>query len=222
MIRRRAKMRSRARFGIGRGLFGNSKGFTLIEMAIVLIIIGIIIGAVIKGKDIIRSGEMKRLYLKYAKAWDLAYVTYHDRSGWILGDEASDTNDTGARDGRCNPSATEGNLVSQLQRLGIDLPPPGPTNSRLVRTYTDSTGRSNTLSVAFDYRTAQGNYIRVAGVPNELGIAWDRIVDGENSGATGDLLYVSDYTAVTLAPVAWPSAQTVPTANAAAILRLPF
>ena len=216
-------MKARARFGIGRGrLLGNSKGFTLIEMAIVLIIIGIIIGAVIKGKDIIRSGEMKRLYLKFAKAWELAYVTYHDRSGWVLGDEASDTNDTGARDGHCNPSATESNLVSQLQRIGIDLPSLGPTNSRLVRTYTDSTGRSNTLTIAFDYRTAQGNYIRVGGVPNELGVAWDRIVDGENTGATGDLLYVSDYTAVTLAPVAWPSAQTAPTANAAAILRLPF
>ena len=40
----------------------NNKGFTLIEMAIVLIIIGIIIGAVVKGKDIIKSGEQKKLY----------------------------------------------------------------------------------------------------------------------------------------------------------------
>ena len=38
-------------------LIGNNKRFTMIEMAIVLIIIGIIIGAVIKGKDLVRSGE---------------------------------------------------------------------------------------------------------------------------------------------------------------------
>ena len=41
------------------------RGFTLIEMAIVLIIIGIIIGAVIKGKDLIRSAEQKKIYTKY-------------------------------------------------------------------------------------------------------------------------------------------------------------
>ncbi|NNG01461.1 MAG: prepilin-type N-terminal cleavage/methylation domain-containing protein, partial [Desulfobacteraceae bacterium] len=30
-----------------------NKGFTLVEMAIVLILIGIIIGAVVKGKDLV-------------------------------------------------------------------------------------------------------------------------------------------------------------------------
>ncbi len=40
----------------------SQKGFTLVEMAIVLIIIGIIIGAIVKGKDVIKSGEQKKLY----------------------------------------------------------------------------------------------------------------------------------------------------------------
>ncbi len=46
----------------GKFVLKNDKGFTLIEMAIVLIIIGIIIGAIVKGKDIIRSGEQKKIY----------------------------------------------------------------------------------------------------------------------------------------------------------------
>ncbi|OQX60204.1 MAG: hypothetical protein B5M56_11265 [Desulfococcus sp. 4484_241] len=41
----------------------NNRGFTLIEMAIVLIIIGIILGAVVKGKDLIRSGEQKKVLM---------------------------------------------------------------------------------------------------------------------------------------------------------------
>ena len=39
------------------GFISGNEGFTLIEMAIVLIIIGIIIGAVVKGKDLIRGAE---------------------------------------------------------------------------------------------------------------------------------------------------------------------
>lgn len=204
-------------------ILSGNKGFTLIEMAIVLIIIGIIIGAVVKGKDIIKSAEQKRLYTKFAQSWQLAYNTYYDRTGWILGDvnDLDNGETAGGRDGHCS-IPIEDNLVLQLQRIGLDLPPQGPTGARLVRTYTDSTGNSCTLTIAFDYRAAQGNYIRVAGVPNELGISWDRIIDGENSGATGDLLYVPDHAAVILAPAAWPSAQTAPTAAAAAILKLSF
>ena len=209
--------------GRGIGFLLNNSGFTLIEMAIVLIIIGIIIGAVVKGKDLVRSAEQKRLYSKFVNSWVTAYNTYYDRTGWILGDvnDVDNGETAGGRDGHCS-TPTEANLVSQLQRIGLELPNQGPTGSRVIRTYTDSTGNSGTLTIAFDYRAAQGNYVRVAGVPNELGIAWDRIIDGENSGATGDLLYVPDHTAVTLAPAIWPSAQTAPTANAAAIFRLSF
>jgi len=55
-------------------ILGGNKGFTLIEMAIVLIIIGIIIGAVVKGKDIIKSAEQKKLYTKYVRTWQLRII----------------------------------------------------------------------------------------------------------------------------------------------------
>ncbi|HBN26850.1 MAG TPA: hypothetical protein DD405_05225, partial [Desulfobacteraceae bacterium] len=38
----------------------DTRGFTLIEMAIVLIIIG----AVVKGKDLVRGAEQKKIYTK--------------------------------------------------------------------------------------------------------------------------------------------------------------
>ena len=57
----------------------------MIEMAIVLIIIGIIIGAVVKGKDVIKSAEQKRLYSTFVREWQVAYNNYYDRTGWILG-----------------------------------------------------------------------------------------------------------------------------------------
>ncbi len=57
----------------------NLKGFTLIEIAIVLILIGIIIGAVIKGKDLMRSGEQKKIYTKYINAWRMSYASFYGR-----------------------------------------------------------------------------------------------------------------------------------------------
>ena len=201
------------------GFWKSEKGFTLIEMAIVLIIIGIIIGAIVKGRDIIKSAEQKKLYTKYVRDWQLAYNNYYDRTGWILGDDASDTNAT--RDGQCNPAATVGNLEAQLKAIGLTPPSQGPTGSSSVRIYTDSQGVQRTLTLAFDYNANIGNFIRIRGIPNDLGIAWDKIIDDVNDGTAGDLRYAADYTAPQT-NVAWPSAETAPTANAAAILRLEF
>ena len=58
----------------------NHKGFTLIEMAIVLVIIGIIIGAVVKGQDLVENAKAKQFTSKI-QAWQIALSTYYDRKG---------------------------------------------------------------------------------------------------------------------------------------------
>jgi len=188
----------KARKGKGIGFIVNNKGFTLIEMAIVLIIIGIIIGAVVKGKDLVRSAEQKRLYSKFLNSWDMAYNTYYDRTGWILLDVNNSDNGAtaGGRDGKC--SGTGGgvddstNLVSQLERVGLKAPSKGPTGSECVRQYTDSTGERHEFTISFlnvDAAPNHFNYIEIDSIPIELGITWDRIIDGEMDGDTGDFLY---------------------------------
>ena len=63
----------------------NNKGFTLIEMAIVLVIIGIIIGAVVKGQDLVDNAKSKQFASKI-QAWQVALNTYYDRKGRYPGD----------------------------------------------------------------------------------------------------------------------------------------
>jgi len=61
------------------------KGFTLIELAIVLIIIGLILGMVFKGKQLIESAKVKHLAAQYNKI--LAAVnTFYERYGFYPGD----------------------------------------------------------------------------------------------------------------------------------------
>ncbi|NQY26813.1 MAG: prepilin-type N-terminal cleavage/methylation domain-containing protein [Piscirickettsiaceae bacterium] len=62
------------------------QGFTLIEMAIVLVIIGIILGAVSVGKDLQRNAENQKIYQKFVTSWKQVYDQYYNKTGAVLGD----------------------------------------------------------------------------------------------------------------------------------------
>ncbi|MBI5663817.1 MAG: prepilin-type N-terminal cleavage/methylation domain-containing protein [Nitrospirae bacterium] len=64
------------------------KGFTLIELAIVLVIIGIIMGAVIKGQDLMTSAKAKK-FTTTVNTWNMLTWAYMDRMGRFPGDASS-------------------------------------------------------------------------------------------------------------------------------------
>ncbi|MBN2514954.1 MAG: prepilin-type N-terminal cleavage/methylation domain-containing protein [Deltaproteobacteria bacterium] len=171
--------------GVSRG----NKGFTLIEMAIVLIIIGIIIGAVVKGKDIIRGAEQKKIYTKFFSEWRIAYLNFYDRTGKILGD----TNNDGQADGIACALLLSGGAGPPsyygIVPVGLEPPTTNGTNA-CTYNYTDSGGNIRNLIVTFLYEGTAGtyNYMQILTIPNELAIAIDRIIDGEADGTAGDFL----------------------------------
>lgn len=61
-------------------------GFTLVEMAVVLVIIGLILGAVSIGKDVQRNAEYTKIKQKFIDQWSIAYNTYTQRTGVVPGD----------------------------------------------------------------------------------------------------------------------------------------
>jgi prepilin-type N-terminal cleavage/methylation domain-containing protein len=62
------------------------QGFTLIEMAIVLVIIGVILGAVSVGKDLQRDAENQKIYQKFVGGWKQVYDQYYNKVGVVIGD----------------------------------------------------------------------------------------------------------------------------------------
>ncbi len=68
------------------GATRTSKGFTLVELAIVLVIIGIILGAMLKGQELIKNAKEKRLYNSYREII-AAINTYLDRYNSLPGDD---------------------------------------------------------------------------------------------------------------------------------------
>ncbi len=69
----------------GMSQLGNRRGFTLIEMAIVLVIIGIILGAVMKGQDLITNAKAKNV-TSAANNWKALIYAFADRNGRLPGD----------------------------------------------------------------------------------------------------------------------------------------
>ncbi|MEW5889527.1 MAG: prepilin-type N-terminal cleavage/methylation domain-containing protein [Pseudomonadota bacterium] len=61
-------------------------GFTLVELAIVLAVIGLIIGAIAIAKDVQRNAEYTKIKNKFIDQWEQAYNQYYQRTGVVLGD----------------------------------------------------------------------------------------------------------------------------------------
>jgi len=86
------------------------KGFTLVELAIVMVVIGLMIGAVLKGQAMIDDAKRKR-FVNDLQAISAAYFSYYDKYNAIPGDDASThgwslTNSGGDGDGLIEGTVT--------------------------------------------------------------------------------------------------------------------
>ncbi|MEZ5738530.1 MAG: prepilin-type N-terminal cleavage/methylation domain-containing protein [Burkholderiaceae bacterium] len=99
------------------------RGFTLVEIAIVLVIVGLLLGAVLKGQELIFNTKIKSAY-NMSRETAAALYAYQDRYRVSPGD---DNNATG-RFPTANPAVTNGN-GDGLIAYGSDCRNPGVANA---------------------------------------------------------------------------------------------
>jgi prepilin-type N-terminal cleavage/methylation domain-containing protein len=72
----------------------SQQGFTLVEIAIVLVIIGLLLGGVLGGQQLIASAKVKS-QIQQIKEISAAINTYQDRYGVLPGDDRNAATNTG-------------------------------------------------------------------------------------------------------------------------------
>ncbi len=179
----------------GSSLVGNNKGFTLIELAIVLVIIGLILASVLKGKDLINSAKRKQFYNSFVKTWELTVASYYDQTGYLLGDGTINGGTAaggpnGVFDGGgsgINSTAEFNNITTALGDKGIEIPKTNTTRSEDF-SYTGMYSGNQTVQLALINRTNYGstdNSLVFSNVPIDLAYHVDKIVDGQVDAAAG-------------------------------------
>lgn len=176
-------------------------GFTLVELAIVLVIIGLILAAVLKGQEMITNAKVKSVE-NDLRGVIAAYYAYQDRYKAIPGDDnaaashagvgAVNGNGDGLIQGLFNATAapaaaTESNNFWQHSRLAGFLT--GSATATVANPPTNAVGGilgvqsdvpvAGTASVAIYGMT--GNAVCVSNIPLKIALSVDILLDDGNS-----------------------------------------
>lgn len=96
----------------------NQRGFTLIELAIVLVIIGLLLGGVLKGQELINNARLKSLATDFKNIQVYTYA-YQDRFRVLPGDDGAAAAHVGgvnaASAGHVQNGAIQGDWDSDVQ-----------------------------------------------------------------------------------------------------------
>ncbi|MDR2452838.1 MAG: prepilin-type N-terminal cleavage/methylation domain-containing protein [Candidatus Accumulibacter sp.] len=147
-----------------------ARGFSLLEISLVLVVIGLIIGAVSIGKDVHRNAVYQRITSEFVQGWLLAYDNYLAGTGVAPRDDVSAP--TGCVQESCATAiSTPGTILcdtdlrNAMLAAGIGLPA-GRAEGREDRyAYLDSNGLPHDLKVCFrnvrwsEPGAASGSYV---------------------------------------------------------------
>lgn len=183
-------------------------GFTLVEMSVVLLVIGLIIGAVSIGKDMQRNAEYVKIKQKFVDQWVNAYNAHYVKTGVVIGDKqvapqimVNGATFTPASGGNMSSASEPGEICqvgtdslnilhAEMQRHGIRMPPGRAEGSEDRYVYLDSNGNPQELKVCFKWNkpgtaSGSGNVMVIYGLTPDLARALDQMIDGKADAREG-------------------------------------
>ena len=179
-----------------RGPKKRNAGVTIVEMAVVLVIIGVILGAVMIGKDAQRNAEYLRIRQTFVNQWVVVYNSYVQRMGVPIGD-----NPQAPRlivNGRNFTKVSGGDLSGTALPAAICEGAAGPQMTRAMQGGVSL--RNLVLQAGVELPAGRGAgmedryvYLDTNGNPQELQVCFQWNPPGTRSG-TGNVMVITGLT----------------------------
>lgn len=187
-----------------------SKGFTLIEMSIVLVVIGLILGAVSIGKDLQRNAVYQKISQSFVQGWALAYQNHFDRVNIVIADNPlAPTLNVNASGSTAIANGTEicgEDLQDEMDAAGIRMPNGRAEGFEERYAYLDTNGNPQQIDVCFQNvrwsneasQTRSKNVMVIKGLTPDLARLLDSSIDGIADAGFGyfrEMQYANNTTA---------------------------
>jgi prepilin-type N-terminal cleavage/methylation domain-containing protein len=174
------------------------KGFTLVELSIVLVIIGLLIGGVLKGKAMIENAKIKRVKSDIDSIVSAVY-SYQDRYNYLPGDDREDRSTelgaTGCTGGDGNGlfNQTLEYACAWQELVGAGFISGDKTdNDEATTPKRNPYGGRYLFRYRNNYNGKSGNYLYVENIPTEVIKTLDaKYDDGQYN--SGDIQSPTDY-----------------------------
>lgn len=189
----------------------NKKSFSLIEISIVLLIIGILITSVIKGGDLLRSAKIKEFTQTYLNEWDLTVNNYFNTMGTNISDTITNGGNTsvidGFMDGNISTNTQYTQIYNKLTDSGIDICQSFKASIKDGTTFCSSgynpfkksidgefTGTKIVTVTFTNYiiNSKRKNILLFNNIPGDVALNIDTLRDGNPNGTIGNIIAISE------------------------------
>lgn len=197
---------------------GNEKGFTLLEMSMVLIAIALIIGATTVGANLQRNAAYQKISTVFIRGWQLSYLSHFNTVGVVPGDTPSAP--TGKVNAAFNSALCSSNgstgLRDVMAAAGVKMPVGRAEGLEDHYGYLDSNGNPQDTDVCFQnvswsvpgstvgtYVVQQKNVMVISRLTPDLARMLDSVVDGVTDARFGDFREAANAALTSTASLEW-------------------
>lgn len=194
------------------------KGFTLLEMAMVLIAIALIIGATTIGTNLQRNAAYQKIATVFVRGWQLSYLEYFNKVGVVPGDTpAAPTGKVNAANNTllCGSNGATG-LRDVMYAAGVKMPIGRAEGFEDHYAYLDSNGNPMETYVCFEnvpwsvpgatagtYVVQQKNVMVIYRLTPDLARMLDSMIDGVTDARFGDFREMANAALTTTPSADW-------------------
>ncbi|MGE0100458.1 MAG: type II secretion system protein [Hydrogenophaga sp.] len=201
------------------------RGFSLLEMSMVLVIIGVLLGAVMVGTDVLRQAKNQQLFSVFISGWRDAFSRYTQVIGVVPGDNPTTPNNmigVALNTWLCD-TPPNNDLSNVLLAARIRIPQGRGLGRESRYVYQDSLGTPHELQVCFAtinwsvqgaavglFASSPRHVMRLTGLTTELALQLDVLIDGSVSARFGQFRLVTFENSLIAADAGWGDLESVP------------